>query len=169
MCEQARLVLPPALPSAATARQFAAARCHQWGLPALSDDLVLSLSEVVTNAVVHTGSPATVTISLAGEYLEAAVSDDSPRAPIVRPPRLDLLADIEALRDRDGLQVGPAGSIAGGRGMLIVDAIADEWGVAARSGGKEVWFRLRTPGGTAPSCKCLGSSVLTPGGLPLHT
>lgn len=178
MCDQRRLVLPPALPAAAAARRFAAAQCRGWGLQALSDDVVLTLSELVTNAVVHAESPATVTMSLTAEYLEVAVSDDSARAPVMRPPRVDLNADIEALLDRAardapdvtpraGLHIGPAGSIAGGRGMLIVDAIADEWGVTARSTGKEVWFRLRPPR-PATNCRCPTSSVFTPGGLPLH-
>jgi anti-sigma regulatory factor (Ser/Thr protein kinase) len=180
VCDQARLALAPALPAAAAARRFAAAQCDRWELDALHEDTVLTLSELVTNAVVHAATPITVTMSLVGTYLEVAVSDDSPRAPILRPARVDLDADIKALIDRDphdsseatppkGLHIGPAGSIAGGRGMLIVDALADEWGVAARSGGKEVWFRLRTP--AAPriaDCTCPSSSVLTPGGLPLH-
>jgi anti-sigma regulatory factor (Ser/Thr protein kinase) len=180
MCDQTRLVLPPALSAAAAARRFAEAECRRWGLADLTDDVMLTLSELVTNVVVHAGSPATVTISLAGEFLEVAVSDDSPRAPVVRPVRADLNADIEALIDRAAhgsggvarraeLDIGPAGSIAGGRGMLIVDAIADEWGVTARSAGKEVWFRLRTPQGRpADSCQCPTSSGITPGGLPLH-
>ena len=180
MCDQTRLVLPPALHAAGAARRFAAQECRRWGLDALAEDLVLTLSELVTNAVVHTKSPATVTLSLAGEYLEVAVSDDSTRAPILRPPRDDLNADIQALIDQGGadlievtgpqtLHIGPAGSIAGGRGMLIVDAIADEWGVSARSAGKEVWFRLRTSDGpSVMDCKCPSSTVLTPGGMPLH-
>ena len=180
MCDQERLELPPALPAASDARRFATAQCGKWGLETLSDDASLTLSELVTNAVVHAATPITVTMSLVGEFLEVAVSDDSPRAPILRPARLDLDADIQALIDRDpldsseatppkGLHIGPAGSIAGGRGMLIVDAVADEWGVAARAAGKEVWFRLRSP--DAPriaGCKCPSSSVLSPGGLPLH-
>jgi hypothetical protein len=100
--------------------------------------------------------------------------------PILRPPREDLNADIQALIEQSGsdlievtgpqaLHIGPAGSIAGGRGMLIVDAIADEWGVTARSAGKEVWFRLRTTySPILGTCKCPTSTVLTPGGLPLH-
>lgn len=180
MCDQARLELSPSLPAAAAARRFATARCNQWGLEALSDDAILTLSELVTNAVVHAATPITVTMSLVGEFLEVAVSDDSPRAPILRPARIDLNADIQTLLDRapqelpestspKGLHIGPAGSIAGGRGMLIVDAVADEWGVAARTSGKEVWFRLRSP--AAPrlgDCKCPSSSRHTPGGLPLH-
>lgn len=180
VCDQARLELPPALPAAAAARRFATAQCGKWDLEALSDNAILTLSELVTNAVVHAATPIAVTMSLVGEYLEVAVSDDSPRAPILRPARLDLNADIKALIDRapqdlsegthpKGLHIGPSGSIAGGRGMLVVDAVADEWGVAARTTGKAVWFRLRSP--AAPriaDCRCPSSSVLTPGGMPLH-
>ncbi|HUR74886.1 MAG TPA: ATP-binding protein [Sporichthya sp.] len=181
MCDQSSLALPPALRAAGAARRFAAAECRRWGLQSLCEDVALTLSEVVTNALVHAESPAKVTLSLTAEYLEVAVSDDSPRTPIVRPARVDLNADIDALLDRaahdprgstppGGLHIGPSGSIAGGRGMLIVDAVADEWGVTARSSGKEVWFRLRTPADRpAVSCLCPTSSIFTPGGLPLST
>lgn len=40
------------------------------------------------------------------------------------------------------MQVGPAGSIGAGRGLLLVEALADEWGVTMQTGGKAVWFRL---------------------------
>jgi anti-sigma regulatory factor (Ser/Thr protein kinase) len=177
MCDQARLELPSAARAAGEARRFLAAQCGRWGLEALCDDVVLTVSELVTNAVVHAGSSAGVTVSLAGDFLEVAVRDDSPRVPILRPVRLDLEADIDVVIARpqqDGNERGPfwhvgeAGSIAAGRGMLIVDAIADEWGVSHRAGGKEVWFRFRTPATDERGCTCPGSHVHTPGGLPLR-
>lgn len=149
-----------------------------WGVQALSEDVVLTVSELVTNAVVHVRSAVTMTMSLSGDYLEVAVGDDSPRAPIVRPARLDLDADIDlvvarAVEDPDQRapvwHVGEAGSIAAGRGMLIVDAVADEWGVNRLATGKEVWFRLRVPTERdGAACPCPGSLELTPGGLPLR-
>lgn len=178
MCEQARFPLPGETRAASAGRRFAEAQCQAWGLQALSEDVVLTVSELVTNAVVHARSSATMTISLSGEYLEVAVGDDSARAPIVRPARRDLDADIDlviarSIEDPDPRgpvwHVGEAGSIAAGRGMLIVDAIADEWGVSRLATGKEVWFRLRIPKNRegAP-CPCAGSAAITPGGLPLR-
>lgn len=64
MGDRARLVLPAGRLAAAAARQFAAAQCEGWGLQALCEDVVLILSELVTNAVVHAESPAIVTMSL---------------------------------------------------------------------------------------------------------
>jgi anti-sigma regulatory factor (Ser/Thr protein kinase) len=178
VCEQAHFALPSETRAAAAARRFAAAQCDAWGLARLCEDVVLTVSELVTNAVVHARSSATLTISLSGDYLEVAVADDSARAPIVRPVRLDLEADIEqviarAVEDLDTRapvwHVGEAGSIAAGRGMLIVDAVSDEWGVNRLAYGKEVWFRLRAPRDPeSVPCPCAGSRTLTPGGLPLR-
>lgn len=178
MCEQACLSLPGETRAASAARRFAATMCRTWGLEGLAEDVVLTVSELVTNAVVHARSSATMTISLSGGYLEVAVADDSPRAPIVRPARLDLDADINLVVARAAehadlrapvWHVGRSGSIAAGRGMLIVDAIADEWGVNRLAAGKEVWFRLSAPEqADLPSCPCTGSSTFTPGGLPLR-
>lgn len=178
MCEQARLTLPAETFAAGAARRFAADRCRGWGLQLLCEDVVLTVSELVTNAVLHAASSTTVTMSLTGECLEVAVRDDSPRPPVVRPPRRDLEADIELLIARavedppdpyaPAWQVGESGSIAAGRGMLIVDAIADEWGVTQRSDGKEVWFRLASPTeSSVESCRCSAGSATSPGGLRL--
>lgn len=179
MCRQVRLTLPAQPRAALQARRFVAAHCRDWGLAAMSQGVALPVSELVTNTLIHTDSAVSLTMSLSGEFLEVAVRDDSPRAPIVRPVRLNLDADIDALiareheKPQDQLaplwHVGEAGSIAAGRGMLIVDAIADEWGVTQLAAGKEVWFRLRTPPAARSGlCDCPGSSTSTPGGLPLR-
>ncbi len=49
----------------------------------------------------------------------------------------------DPLDDRHArLEVGPAGAIGAGRGLLLVEALADEWGVQLAADGKSVWFRL---------------------------
>jgi hypothetical protein len=47
------------------------------------------------------------------------------------------------LDERDvRLDVGAAGTLAGGRGLLLVEALADEWGVTRRGNGKVVWAKF---------------------------
>jgi hypothetical protein len=153
--------------------------CHEWGLGDVCDDMVLPVSELITNAFLHAGTHLALTVSLTGQYVEVSVRDDNPRPPIVRPVRLDLAADLATMSPhvqvqsdpRDAsLHVGEAGSVAAGRGLHIVDAVADEWGVAEYTDGKDVWFRIETPKGWTPPvpCPCEGSSDTTPGGLPIR-
>ena len=181
MCEQGVVELPSSPTSAGEARRFVDERCSSWGLSELCDDLVLPVSELVTNAVLHARTPTTVTVSLTGRFVEVSVRDTNPRPPVLRPVRVDLEADIqqvaarlsdlpEDLRD-PSLHIGDAGSIAAGRGLHIVDAVADEWGVSELSEGKDVWFRIAIPTSAAQrrDCRCgTDRSTTTPGGLPLH-
>lgn len=117
----------------------------------VSDTLVLLTSELTTNALLHAGTQITVTISVSGALAEVGVADRDPRPPVPRPEREDLLADLDRLPATEALppddrhadwHVGPGGSIAAGRGLLVLAALADEWGVATRSVGKEVWFTV---------------------------
>src|SRR4051794_17628241 len=107
MCEQARLSLPGETLAASAARRFASAVCRAWSVEKLRDDVVLTVSELVTNAVVHARSSAVMTMSLTGLDLEVAVADDSLRAPIVRPARLDLDADIDLVVGRSAEDPDP--------------------------------------------------------------
>lgn len=147
--------------SAGDARRFVARRCIDLGLESICEDVILPVSELVTNVVLHTGSSAVLRVGVVDDFLEVAVQDSSPRLPIVRPVRLDPRADIDSAARtspelpedlRDGLlHVGAAGSVAAGRGLLIVDAVADEWGVQELVGGKTVWFRIRLPADWTPA------------------
>jgi hypothetical protein len=181
VCEQVAVELAGAPASASAARHFVAEQCQSWGLGALSEDLTLPVSELVTNAVLHARTPTTLTVSVAASFVEVSVRDTNPRPPVLRPVRLDLDGDIslvaarladlpQDLRD-EVLHVGDSGSIAAGRGLHIVDAVADEWGVSELTGGKDVWFRIATPRGWTPQsgCRCRTDPTRTsPGGLPLH-
>jgi len=162
--------------SAREGRDLVGAICREWQLGEICDDLVLPVSELVTNALLHAGTTIGLTVFLNKDYVEVAVRDHHPRRPVVRPVRLDLDADIAELAADDDLpedaraielHVGDAGSIAAGRGLHIVDAVADEWGVAELAGGKDVWFRVATPAGWRPKepCPCPQSTTSTPGGI----
>ena len=111
---------PPESRSAAAAREFVLAA--GW-----SDDadanlrLATVVSEVVTNAILHARTAFQVTVLLKGETIRVAVRDKSAALPI--------------RRDFHNLQ--PTG-----RGLHIVEALADRWGVAEEPEGKTVWFEL---------------------------
>lgn len=95
--------------------------------PPLLDDTLLLLSEVVTNAVIHSDSArvphgrVTVHITRTPGAIRVEVSDagSATGAPAVRTP------------DDDG-----------GRGLWLVDTIAAEWGCRQDETGGSVWFRL---------------------------
>lgn len=111
--------------SAGRARTFVGQFCGAAGLPGeLRRTASLLVSELVTNAIVHGRSGATVDLSLdADRVLRVAVTDDSPA----------LLPEV----DRH-----PRTSAEGGRGLLIVSLLATRWGVKPLDGGKAVWFEL---------------------------
>jgi signal transduction histidine kinase len=167
MCRRALLGLEPTPQAAGEARRFVAGTCDRWGIDGVIDELTVTVSELVTNAVLHARTEIEVELCVMGGAVTISVIDRDPRPPVIRPVRLDLLADLDAA----GLDVGPAvradlddrhptsyvgssGSIAGGRGLLIVDALADEWGVAERAGGKEVWLTIPVEWVHEHECVC---------------
>jgi anti-sigma regulatory factor (Ser/Thr protein kinase) len=175
------------------ARRWLVGVLHRWGLDALRDEVELAGSELVTNALLHTRTGFEVTLAASSGSIELAVRDRDPRQPVLRPPRLDLLADVDTLApERESAQdpqparrevarpgaeerhpslhVGPSGSIAAGRGLLIIDAIADEWGVASHGAGKDVWMRLPLPSDWPylDQCECDDLAGRTPSGHPVR-
>lgn len=168
MCRHATRTLPPEPRSAPTARTFLRERAEEWDLLPLLADAQLALSELVTNAVIHARTPLVASVSCADRVFEMAVFDGNPTLPTLRPPRSDVSDDInraaalhrgleEPVDDRDpALHVGTSGSVTGGRGLLLVAALAAEWGVSPATDGKAVWARKPTPPGWphAKDCSC---------------
>lgn len=111
------------------ARRWARSRLAVSGIGAdepLAETLILLVSELVTNAVVHTGCPAVLRLSLPDAEEESAtvrleVADRSGRAPVPR------CAD---------------GDETGGRGLALVDGLADRWGWSPEGAGKSIWCEL---------------------------
>jgi two-component sensor histidine kinase len=95
------------------------------GLFAVDDATVdtaeLITSELVTNAVRYARHRLDVAIDVSADRLRVGVSDDSVAMPTLGRP------DLES----------PSG-----RGLLIVEALSDRWGVDAVVGGKIIWFEL---------------------------
>jgi hypothetical protein len=138
--------------AARQARDFVAATMRAWDLPDYIDTVQLLTSELVTNGVLHAGTTLELQVTAGTLDLTIEVHDHDHRAPVSRGHRLDLLADIDLVLaagvanepdDRDAtMPVGAAGPIGAGRGLLLVETLADEWGVAETAVGKSVWFRL---------------------------
>ena len=119
---QATRRFEPTVSAAAAARRFATASIKSWGRESLAPEVELVVSELATNAVVHTGRRFTVTLHRAGQAgVRVEVTDSSPEPAVVRESALDSL---------------------GGRGMLIVAAVSQRWGVEVLVGGKTVWAEL---------------------------
>lgn len=96
----------------------------------LVDDAVLLTSELVTNAVVHAGTPVQVTCRLADGAVEVVVSDGHPGRLVPEAPELEPVPSERT----------------GGRGLLLPAALASAWGVAYGRASKAVWFRLTLDG-----------------------
>jgi anti-sigma regulatory factor (Ser/Thr protein kinase) len=132
-------------PSAAgDARRLTQQQLVEWDLPEVVDDAALLVSEVVTNAVVHARSDIDFTLAVAEGSVEVGVADRETRQPRVRPSDPGLQPDEWTWLSTHG------------RGMVLVDQIADEWGVEERVTGKQIWFRLAAPTTWpyTPSCLC---------------
>jgi anti-sigma regulatory factor (Ser/Thr protein kinase) len=118
------------LPAVAEVRRLLREHLREWGVPALCDTGELLATELVTNALQHTTEGAVLTATLvpgraAGERLRVEVYDA-----LARRPRLPVQA---AAPDEQGTS---------GRGLFLVQALADGWGAHARGKGKVVWFEL---------------------------
>ncbi|WP_433893457.1 ATP-binding protein [Streptomyces sp. CA-111067] len=128
---------------------------RRWGVPALTDTAELLATELVTNALQHTGGGAVVTATLSpgpAHRLRVEVRDSAGRYALGRyvrrhgrpaEPDEDERVEHEQVEDERVEPPDEAGEYAtSGRGLLLVQALADAWGVHARGGGKVVWFEL---------------------------
>ncbi|MFG2804989.1 SpoIIE family protein phosphatase [Streptomyces massasporeus] len=104
------------------ARRFSARTLRSWGIAAEADTVLLVVSELVTNALVHTQGAVRVELTLAADRLRVTVSDSSPRAP-AKP----VVVDWEST---------------GGRGLFLVEATSAAWGSVPVGGGKQVWSEI---------------------------
>lgn len=113
---------PASVASVRTARGFAAG-CLSHVDPGVTEDAVLIVSELVTNCVRHASADFTVVVETRGGRIRIEVTDSGGGWPVVRHP------------DRNE----PTG-----RGLQIVRALSEDWGVDHRKGHTTVWFQMRT-------------------------
>ncbi|WP_079189232.1 ATP-binding protein [Streptomyces kebangsaanensis] len=95
---------------------------RHWGGPGTSQVAELLASELLTNALVHTDDDAVLTATVSPRGLRVEVRDFVARRPGPRVPAGD--------------------DDTGGRGLVLVQSLADAWGVCAHGVGKSVWFEL---------------------------
>lgn len=103
------------------ARHMIGAAVRAWGARERADEIELVADELIVNALMHTDGPAIVTLRiLAGHEhrLRVEVADRSSALPRRR-------------------EAGDSG--VSGRGLMLVDRLADVWGVEPRGSGKCVW------------------------------
>ena len=117
---RARLRLPWATDAPRAARRFVFETCLRWGAAGCAELATMIVSELVENVLLHTISEPGIRLESRGGVLTVAVSDDSPRPPVLR----------EAPREV-------------GLGLHIVSELAMAWGsTPTPSGGKVVWAAL---------------------------
>lgn len=124
-----RLASEPDAPS--LARNLVSDACLAWQMQPLLHAARLLMSELVTNAVEHTGSRLVVTVGRRGRGMHLTVADL-----LSTPPRMVRLA-----RPRHGMPLDERG-----RGLQTVTAIATAWGSLPTRSGKIVWATLQPPG-----------------------
>ncbi|MFM9452313.1 ATP-binding protein [Streptomyces europaeiscabiei] len=117
------------------ARRGLRERLLEWGLEPIADDVALAAAELLTNAVKHgcRGVPSgtrevTLTAWYTATRLRVAVTDPSTEVP----RRRSASTDCED-----------------GRGLRLVDEVADRWGATTEpdGSGKTVWLELAAPRG----------------------
>jgi anti-sigma regulatory factor (Ser/Thr protein kinase) len=118
----------------AVARRHLRELLHDWASQDQLDSAVLLVSEVLTNVLVHTDADALLVAQVGGDggrrRLRVEVTDTSDDLPHKRHP----------------------GELASsGRGLMLIELLADEWGVEPRGEGKSIWFELHEADGSAGS------------------
>jgi anti-sigma regulatory factor (Ser/Thr protein kinase) len=121
-----RLALPSDASTVRLARQVTRDALAAWQLGRLEEDAVLLVSELVTNALRHARDTGAIGLELAstGTGLRLEIQDGDP-----------------SWREMDNLADGDESGI----GFLVVDSLADRWGLRRVCAGKAVWAELDTP------------------------
>ncbi|HEV7712134.1 MAG TPA: ATP-binding protein [Asanoa sp.] len=109
--------------AAGSARGAVRDALDRWKLAHLADDALLVTTELVQNALRHTGAGGVLVVRRSAGTLRIEVADGSREQPMVKPA--------------DPTRVG-------GRGLSIVAAVARAWGTLSQTGqaGKIVWAEL---------------------------
>ncbi|MEU6405919.1 ATP-binding protein [Streptomyces sp. NPDC046985] len=112
--------------SARHIRRIVRSYLGEWGLAELTDAVELAVTELVANVVRHVPDRrCTLLIQRQETGVRVEVADTSPRQPAT--------------------PAGLSAEAEGGRGLLLIDAVADKWGVEPNGAdGKTVWFECRS-------------------------
>lgn len=103
------------------ARRWIIQRCHEWHCDALADAAALLITELVTNVFLHARTDCLIHATFDCPTLTVTVTDGDNQQLSAQPPS-------ETAEE--------------GRGLAIVAALADTWGIQHNDGAKSVWFQL---------------------------
>lgn len=123
--ERVEVALPADVTAPGSARRAVRPLLARWRLPELLDPVLLTVSELVTNAVRYGRPPVRLSLRRFPQGVAIGVHDA-----VELPPRDPSLPHDDA---------------EGGRGLALVQAFADETGVRAEGNGKVVWARFSQP------------------------
>lgn len=133
------LTLPPVPRAVRASRQWVRETLTRWRLADVAEPAEQLVSELVTNAMrhAHDGASVVVLLMYAAGKVRMEVRDRDPvNLPLVKVP-----ASLDV----------------GGRGLVLVEALSDHWGVRVTESGKSVWCELtaspRIPRRTATTCR----------------
>ncbi len=133
MCHQASARLACIPLSVSASRTFVTNQLTAWGVAPHDKahgrvaDITLVTSELAANATKFGSQDMEISLVAHGDHVQVAVTDNNPQAARLQQP-------------------GPA--TPGGRGLLLVDALAERWGQNHHKYGKTVWAHLALPAGS---------------------
>ncbi|WP_089100360.1 SpoIIE family protein phosphatase [Streptomyces hyaluromycini] len=107
------------------ARQHLRELLHDWGSPDQVDSAVLLVSEMLTNVLVHTDADALLLAEVSGQV-----------------PERRLRVEVTDAGDDLPHKRRPGELASSGRGLVLIEVLADAWGVDPRGQGKSIWFEL---------------------------
>jgi hypothetical protein len=113
--------LPSSVSSPQLARAFLRTTLETWKLDGFGEVTELLVTELVANVVTHVGAPMTLRVHRNSRTMRVELDDPSTQVPTVQHP--------DAAEEH-------------GRGVLLVDRLANAWGVEPHDDGKTVWFEL---------------------------
>jgi anti-sigma regulatory factor (Ser/Thr protein kinase) len=108
-------------PSATAARRFVTGIIGPLVRRDVTEVAALLTTELATNSVLHARTDIDVEVSVSALQVRVEVSDAHPSLPV---------------------RIRPEDHSTFGRGLLLVDELSDDWGVAPHGTGKGVWFAL---------------------------
>jgi anti-sigma regulatory factor (Ser/Thr protein kinase) len=109
--------------SVADARRFVRQTLVDWDAEAFEYQVSALVTELATNSILHARTSFVVELSYSGHQLRLSVTDGSSRAP---------------------LRKSHSPEATTGRGLELVRALSDSWGVDRQARGKTVWCNIGT-------------------------
>ncbi|MGW3328538.1 ATP-binding protein [Streptomyces virginiae] len=126
--QRRRLALESVPRHVAKGRAFTRQALQDWGWDRTeaSEDTLLLVSELLTNASLHSNGCRELVLTADGATLRIEVHDGTTALPVRHP--------------------APLPGIPGGRGLYIVGRLSDRWGTHTYGDGKAVWAEIETSG-----------------------